>query len=92
MNRQHKPIWILVCLLLVSWSVAESAWAAGQEPGWSMRVIATGDFRRRIQATPIEYRPYRPLHVYGNTIRRMHHRGTPLPLPRILTDRRNRSF
>lgn len=52
------------------------------EPGWSRAVIATGDQRATIRALPIEQRPYRPLHFYGNTVRRMHYRGTPLPLPR----------
>lgn len=54
------------------------------EPGWSMRVIATGEFREQIQSTPIVHRPYRPLHIYGNTVRRRHYRGTALPLPRSL--------
>ena len=52
------------------------------EPGWSRAVIATGDQRATIKALPIEQRPYRPLHVYGNTVRRMHYRGPPLPAPR----------
>jgi hypothetical protein len=50
-----------------------------QQPGWSPNIIATGQEREQIRATPIEQRPYRPLHIYGNTVRRMHYRGTPLP-------------
>lgn len=46
-----------------------------------MQIIATGDFREQIESTPIELRPYRPLHFYGNAVRRRHHRGTLLPLP-----------
>jgi hypothetical protein len=64
---------------------AENVW--GAEPGWSLRVIATGSFRDKIRSTPIEKRPYRPLHVYGNSVRRRHYRGTMLPVPRTVSDR-----
>ncbi|QDV29958.1 hypothetical protein Spb1_18850 [Planctopirus ephydatiae] len=50
-----------------------------QEPGWLPVVVATGPLRTQIDATPIEHRPYRPLHFYGNTIRRVYYRGTPMP-------------
>jgi hypothetical protein len=53
--------------------------SAASEPGWSPNVIARGEERQQIRATPIEQRPYRPLHFYGNTVRRIHYRGTPLP-------------
>lgn len=53
--------------------------STAQQPGWSPNIIATGQEREQIRATPIEQRPYRPLHFYGNTVRRMHYRGTPLP-------------
>ena len=68
-----------------------SAWFLGParsavaEPGWSPVIIATGAYREQIRATPIELRPYRPFHIYGNTIRRMHYRGTPLPIPRRMS-------
>lgn len=55
---------------------------AAQEPGWDSRVIVPRDERAALQATPIEQRPYRPLHFYGNTIRRNYYHGTPIPLPR----------
>lgn len=42
-------------------------------PGFDPRVITFGATRQRIQNTPIEQRPYRPLHFYGNTVRRRHH-------------------
>lgn len=51
------------------------------EPTWYPYVIARGDDRARIEATPMEFRPYRPLHFYGNTVRRTYYRGTPVPLP-----------
>lgn len=39
------------------------------------RIIVVGEAREQIQNTPILERPNRPLHVYGNTVRRRHHRG-----------------
>jgi hypothetical protein len=53
-----------------------------QEPGWSGVVIARGEMRRQIEATPILERPYRPLHFYGNAVRRAHYRGSPLAVRR----------
>lgn len=55
--------------------------ASAAEPGWVNRVIAPPEVREQLRATPIEQRPYRPLHFYGNTVRRIHYRGTPLPRP-----------
>jgi hypothetical protein len=43
--------------------------------GFDPRVIVLGDERDQIKNTPIEARPYRPLHVYGNTVRRRHGKG-----------------
>ncbi|WP_437226863.1 hypothetical protein SH661x_000050 [Planctomicrobium sp. SH661] len=42
-------------------------------------VFARGALREQLDATPIELRPYRPFHFYGNTVRRVHYRGTPFP-------------
>ena len=36
---------------------------------WSPVVIARGTYRSKLQSMPIEKRPYRPLHVYGNVVR-----------------------
>lgn len=80
----------LICTLLL----ASAALVLGPrsidaaEPGWSPVIIATGQYRKQIQSTPIEHRPYRPLHFYGNTIRRLHHRGTALPVPKELAPAR----
>lgn len=53
-----------------------AASAAGREgSGVSLKVITFGEERQRLQSTPIEQRPYRPLHVYGNAVRRQHSRG-----------------
>ena len=53
--------------------------AAPRQPGWSNRIIVTGPERAAVRSTPIEMRPYRPLHVYGNTVRRRHYHGGIMP-------------
>ncbi len=55
---------------------------SADEPGWVTRVIKSPSERAASQATPIVERPYRPLHFYGNTVRRQYYRQSPLPLPR----------
>ncbi|MEE2935443.1 MAG: hypothetical protein VYA84_05550 [Planctomycetota bacterium] len=77
MMRHLCPLLILLCAL-------NSGHAYSAEPGWSNEVIATGSQREKIRSTPIVKRPYRPLHFYGNTVRRLHYRGTPIPAPRDL--------
>ena len=52
---------------------------SAQEPGWSGQVIARGEQRQEIRSTPIVHRPYRPLHFYGNAVRRSYYRGSALP-------------
>ena len=52
------------------------------EPGWTYGVVRTGNEREEIKSLPVTARPYRPLHFYGNTVRRLHYRGTALPAPR----------
>lgn len=59
-----------------------TCWAG--EPRWSHGVVLTGAERDAVKSMPITQRPYRPLHFYGNTVRRIHYRGTPLPAPRDL--------
>jgi hypothetical protein len=54
-------------------------WAG--EPGWERGVIRFGRERREIRNTHILHRPYRPLHVYGNAVRRLHYHGRILPAP-----------
>lgn len=60
--------------------------ASGAEPGWSPVIVATGRYGEQIRSLPLERRPYRPLHFYGNTVRRLHYRGTPLPDLRRLSE------
>ena len=48
-----------------------------QEPGRLPVVVARGELREQIRSTPILERPYRPLHFYGNAVRRAYYRGSP---------------
>lgn len=57
---------------LTAAALASEARAAGFDP----RVVTFGEARQELQNTPVLERPYRPLHVYGNTARRRHQRGT----------------
>ncbi len=56
-----------------------SSQSATAETQWLPNVVARGDLQRQIESTPIEQRPNRPLHFYGNTVRRAYYRGNPLP-------------
>ena len=56
------------------------------EPGWWGVVIADPYTQMQIDHTDILLRPYRPFHVYGNTVRRLYYRGNPLPTIQDVTD------
>ncbi len=49
------------------------------EPGWVGQVVKGPAERARLEQIPIINRPYRPLHFYGNTVRRMHYHGRVVP-------------
>ncbi len=70
-------IYAVLAAMLVT--LANADFATAGEPGWSPVVVARGDYREQIKSLPMEQRPYRPLHFYGNTVRRMHYHGTPAP-------------
>ena len=59
---------------------------AGSEPGWSSAIVLTSNEREAMKSLPVTERPYRPLHIYGNAVRRLYYRGTVLPAPRDLID------
>ena len=63
---------VFAALIVAAVFPAPTAEAAGT--GFDPRVITFGETREQIKSTPIEKRPYRPLHVYGNTLRRRHSR------------------
>ena len=49
--------------------------ATASNTGFDPRIVTFGEARQQMQSTPVLERPYRPLHVYGNTVRRRHNRG-----------------
>jgi hypothetical protein len=53
--------------------------AQAAQTGFDPRIVAVGEARDQIKSKPIEQRPYRPLHVYGNTVRRRHSRAHASP-------------
>lgn len=78
-----RQIRFVVVLFVASFFILGDR-AEAQEPGWSPIVIPTGEYREQIKSLPIEARPYRPLHFYGNTVRRNHYRGNPVVTPKDL--------
>ncbi|EMI42091.1 putative secreted protein [Rhodopirellula sp. SWK7] len=78
-----KPVnFAIVAAFLLVFSSTDVASAAS--PGWSPVIIATGEYREQIKSLPIEQRPNRPFHFYGNTVRRRHYRGVVTPSPRSI--------
>ncbi len=63
-----------ILLVIASFTVTSAVEVEASSPtGWSPVVIPTGAYRERIKALPIQERPGRPLHVYGNTVRSIEH-------------------
>jgi len=58
-----------------------AATTTSKEPGWLGVVVARGELKQWIDSTPIVDRPNRPLHFYGNAVRREYYRGSALPRP-----------
>ena len=85
----RKLICLATLLFLIGFDTDPSS---GAEPGWSPVIIATGRYRDQIRSTPIEMRPYRPFHFYGNAVRRRHYRGSALPMPRDLSETVSQGF
>jgi len=73
MRCDSLKIAVFLCCLL------GAALVSAQEPGWVGRVVLPEPQRKVIESTPILQRPYRPLHFYGNTVRRRYYRGRALP-------------
>jgi hypothetical protein len=71
--------WIPLAWIALSGISAVSLAGGGYEPGWTGHVVVPQAEEAVRQATPIVDRPYRPLHFYGNTIRRMHYHGRVRP-------------
>ncbi len=76
---------LLLVALFVFSGISNQATAA--EPGWTWQVVTFGEKRAEIQSTPIVNRKYRPLHFYGNTIRRKHYHGVAVPTPQVVIEK-----
>lgn len=86
-SRLTQSLRAMVLTMVAVPVLATSLVAAPPEPGWAGRIVVTGHERDVVKSTPIEMRPYRPLHVYGNTVRRRYYHGTALPAPgKLLTN------
>ena len=59
----------IVSVLILASEVLPAA-----EPGYSLPIIARGEVRTAVKTQDIHDRPNRPLHIYGNTVRRRSHR------------------
>ncbi len=71
---------LCAALALICLGVLDAKQAPAQQPGFSPVIIATGQYRQQIKSMPIEQRPYRPFHFYGNAVRRSYYRSAPTPL------------
>lgn len=64
--------------LLVTAALAAIPTLAAESPVF----VAQNLTRSQIRSLPIEARPNRPIHIYGNAVRRRYHRAaTPAPTP-----------
>ena len=73
MNRVHSLMAALAVSVTLGYAIG--AHAAPPTTGWDSTIVLRGQERAVVKSMPIEKRPMRPLHVYGNTIRRMEHRS-----------------
>jgi hypothetical protein len=78
MPAPSRALWLVATTLILPIDNAVAAPAARQT-GFDPRVVTFGESREEIKSTPIENRAYRPLHVYGNTVRRRHSRAVSQP-------------
>lgn len=73
MRVPSRALPLIVIAFTLPTDVAVAA-SAARQTGFDPRIVTFGEAREDIKSTPIEKRPYRPLHVYGNTVRRRHYR------------------
>ena len=70
---------IRILLVMAVCCLLSAATAGAREPGWYGKVLVFGAEREQIRGRDVLLRPNRPFHFYGNTVRRMHYRGTAVP-------------
>jgi len=69
-----RTIMLVAVMAVIAATVAPLP-ADARTTGFDPRIVTFGDAREDIKSTPITERPYRPMHVYGNTVRRRHQRA-----------------
>ena len=79
--RAPFSVFLLVSTTLILPINSAIAAPPARPTGIDPRVVTFGENREQIKSTPIENRAYRPLHVYGNTVRRRHYRAVAQPQP-----------
>ena len=57
-------------LLAIATLVEAAPTAVAGSQRFDPRIVVVGKERERLKNTPIEQRPNRPLHIYGNAVRR----------------------
>ena len=77
-NKVSPAMRTVVLAALLATTVA-SAPVEAAGTAFDPRIVTFGDSRDEIKSTPITQRPNRPLHVYGNSVRRRHHRSVAVP-------------
>lgn len=83
--------WLCIAILVFFVAQPSPSVAVASGTGWSPVIVPRGVYRQQIKATPIEMRPNRPFHFYGNTVRRNYYQAPVLPtrtISRALTGRR----
>lgn len=82
-SRRAATPFAFIAGLILACVFFDNECVQAQQPGWSPVIIPTGAYRDQIKSMPIEQRPYRPLHFYGNAVRRNYYRGTAVQQPII---------
>jgi hypothetical protein len=70
------PMRTMLFAALVAAAVVPEPVFAAKQTAFDPRIVTFGDTREEIKNTPITQRPNRPLHVYGNSVRRRQSRST----------------
>lgn len=67
--RINLSAFALSALLAIATLVEAAPTALADSRRFDPRIIVVGKERERLKNTPIEQRPNRPLHIYGNAVR-----------------------
>jgi hypothetical protein len=70
------PMRTIMFAALVTVAVVPEPVFAAKQATIDPRIVTFGDAREEIKNTPITQRPNRPLHIYGNSVRRRQSRST----------------